>query len=92
MIRKLILAGLFVGLLVAGAAAAGILGDGGGRSAGSPSPSDVPTAAPGTPAKFALLSEQRSNRCDLRSAELMGMEDDGRLQRSCCTPMDADSA
>jgi hypothetical protein len=39
-------------------------------------------------ARFAALSAERSNRCDLRAGELRQMADEARLQGSCCFPMD----
>lgn len=46
------------------------------------------TPAAGSAAKFAMLSGQNSNRCDLQRAEIMRYRGDRRLQGSCCSPMD----
>ncbi|MGH2847207.1 MAG: hypothetical protein ACRDL0_14495, partial [Thermoleophilaceae bacterium] len=40
-------------------------------------------AAPGTPARFAYLARQRSNRCELQAGELLRRHTRGRLQGSC---------
>lgn len=37
---------------------------------------------------FAALQVAKSNRCSLQSGELGGMDPDGHLQGSCCSPMD----
>lgn len=37
--------------------------------------------------RFALLSRQHSNKCSLRPESLDSIAVDGRLQGSCCTPM-----
>jgi hypothetical protein len=79
---------LALGTVLAGGVVA-VAGQGGEES-----PSRVVDAAnaaqpaPGTPARFAYLARQRSNRCDLQAQELMGRRGLGRLQGSCCSPMD----
>jgi len=42
----------------------------------------------GTPAAFRYLAGQRTNRCGLTPAELEHSSAAGRLQGSCCFPMD----
>lgn len=56
--------------------------------AGSPA-SNAATASlrDGSVAKFAFLSRQTSNRCNLEPGSLMAMPDAARLQGSCCFPM-----
>lgn len=45
-------------------------------------------AAPGTPARFAVLRRARSNLCGLRPQNVATLAKQGRLQGSCCSPMD----
>jgi hypothetical protein len=42
----------------------------------------------GSAAKFGFLAHQTSNRCALQPGALAAMPDRGRLQGSCCFPMD----
>ena len=79
----LALTALLVGGVVAIAA--------GGRDQSSPRMPKVTSSArttAGTPERFAYLARQHSNRCDLQARELMRRGGDGRLQGSCCSPMD----
>lgn len=88
---------LLAGLIVAGIAVSVVVT--GARSAnrrGSPArrPNSVEMAAPvaapvvaGSLARFNFLADQRSNRCSLGRAALLGMPNQGRLQGSCCFPM-----
>jgi hypothetical protein len=39
-------------------------------------------------ARFAALSAERSNRCDLRAGDVRQMPGEAHLQGSCCFPMD----
>lgn len=48
----------------------------------------APVAAPGTAARFAVLSKASSNQCGLRASALSAIARHGRLQGSCCSRMD----
>lgn len=58
---------------------------GAGRAA--PGPRGTPAVA-GTRAAFVFLSRQTTNRCALQATQLLSMPSSGRLQGSCCSPMD----
>jgi hypothetical protein len=49
------------------------------------------TPAPGTSARFSYLASQRTNSCGLRAERALAYASNGRLQGSCCFPMDAES-
>jgi hypothetical protein len=58
------------------------------RPAAARSTQQASSAAPGSRARFAYLAGQRSNRCNLQAAEILAAPPGGRLQGSCCQPMD----
>ena len=47
-----------------------------------------PMFVAGTSAAFRYLAAQSSNRCELEPRSLLQMANKGRLQGSCCSPMD----
>jgi hypothetical protein len=49
------------------------------------------TLGPGTPARFSYLAKQTTNSCGLRAEHALAYASNGRLQGSCCFPMDAES-
>lgn len=80
------------GLALSGALAGGVTAlTAGGEGGSAPPPvgtHDTAAAAPGTPARFAVLARQRSNRCNLQAGELLRAPGGGHLQGSCCSSMD----
>ena len=81
-------AGLALGALLAGGVIAIAAGGRDESSAGTAKASASVPAAAGTPARFVYLARQRSNRCNLQARELLRRRGDGRLQGSCCSPME----
>ena len=95
MSRRRLNIAMLIGLAIVGGIGAFVLTTGGTTTASvRPSPAAATVAAVSAPlangshAKFALLSQQRSNRCSLGPAELEAMPSSMRLQGSCCFPMD----
>lgn len=74
---------------VTGALGIGIVGssDSGSRQ-DSPGAEARDLSAKSLDSRFAVLSADHSNRCDLRAAGLLGMPDGTHLRGSCCFPMD----
>ncbi len=56
--------------------------------AGSPRPSTAQGRGPGTPQEFRYLAARSSNYCSLRPEAIASYARSGRLQGSCCNPMD----
>jgi hypothetical protein len=86
--RRRVAAALAVSGLLAGGLAAAIAGGGDRARPEVGNAESSALAAPGTPARFAYLARERSNRCNLQARELLGRPGRGRLQGSCCSPMD----
>jgi hypothetical protein len=89
---RYLLAALLVGAGLGGWLAVANEGGNGRGAAAKASAALAPsTAAPRseTPATFAYLTGQHSNRCDLQAAEITRYPASMRIQGSCCSPMDA---
>jgi hypothetical protein len=81
-------AGLALTALVGGGVVVVTTRGGDGSPARAVNAAPASPAAAGTPERFAYLARQRSNRCDLQALELMRRNRHGRLQGSCCSPID----
>lgn len=86
--RRQLAAVLAAVALLAGGLAAAIAGGGDQARPSAANPNRSAPATPGTTARFAYLARQRSNRCNLQARELLESRGHGRLQGSCCSPMD----
>lgn len=80
---------LVLGGVVAAKSSVGSSSEEEARSAAAPVKPAPPAA--GSPAKFTYLAAKRSNSCGLQAADVLSDHDGGRLQGSCCFPMDPQS-
>jgi hypothetical protein len=85
--RRLLLI-LLATVVVAGVALPIALSTGPAGNARNEAARQPPAPSAGTPAAFRYLAAQRTNRCALTPAELEHSSAAGRLQGSCCFPMD----
>jgi hypothetical protein len=86
--RRRVGVALTASALLAGGLAAAIAGGGDRGRPSAVRAGGSALAPPGTPARFAYLARQRSNRCDLQAPELMQRRGRDHLQGSCCSAMD----
>jgi hypothetical protein len=78
------------GAALAGALLLALASGGGSDSHEGGSPVAIISSGASLDSRFAALSGERTNRCDLRAGELRQMPDEAHLQGSCCFPMERD--